>query len=34
MCWVPMVGVVPHAVGPSGQWLDPTLDEGANELQA
>jgi hypothetical protein len=29
-----MAGVIPHAVGLGGKWLDPTLDEGADKLEA
>jgi hypothetical protein len=29
-----MVIVVPHALGPSGEWLDPALDESAGQLEA
>jgi hypothetical protein len=29
-----VVGVVPHAVGPSSERLDPTLYESLNELVA
>jgi hypothetical protein len=31
---VPMAGIVPHTVGPSGERLDPALDEGADQLEA
>jgi hypothetical protein len=31
---VPTTGIVPHTVGPSGERLDPALDEGADQLEA
>jgi hypothetical protein len=31
---VPMAGVAPHTVGLSGERLDPTLDEGEDQLEA
>jgi hypothetical protein len=33
-CRVLVISVVPHAVGPSSERLDPTLYECANELDA
>jgi hypothetical protein len=34
MRWVPAIGVIPDAVGPSGKRLDPALDEGTDDLDA
>jgi hypothetical protein len=31
---VSMAGIVPHTVGPSGERLDPALDEGVDKLEA
>jgi hypothetical protein len=31
---VPMAGTVRHTVSPSGERLDPALDEGADQLEA
>jgi hypothetical protein len=33
-CWVTVIGILPHAVGSSGEWLHPAFNEGANELNA
>jgi hypothetical protein len=33
-CWVAAIGVLPHAVGSSGERLNSAFDEGANKLNA
>jgi hypothetical protein len=33
-CRVAAIGILPHAVGSSGEWLNPTFNKGANKLNA
>jgi hypothetical protein len=34
LCRVPAIGVLPHGVNQSSEWLDPTLYESPNELDS